>query len=188
MQLSNQKQRILKRAIKLLTPYNKEDISQIKFYFEHDEEDLGSDYECCDQDKCLKKMRDRIKTEHPEWKGKLDERWTYNNGDHEDVERCQICFRPFNEFLTWVREPFCHHREYTVNRRELKKSHNAFEVIAIFQSMPSIDERPSPWAMMNEPKEALQREKDFANEVVAYAELVIKKLSNGTKSSKSNRR
>lgn len=170
---------IMEKAIELLTPFNKEELDHdICYYQEQDEhedcvEEFSSEHDTCSNRKCVNEQLEHLKSEYPN--KNIAHVWMNNNGDHESFGRCAICDTRLNEWLTWAREEVEHHLEYTTTLNDFKSSTNSFELIAIFQSMPTNDYQPSNWCKANKENPYEDQEK-FYFKVVDYAKTIIKAL------------
>lgn len=189
IQLSKRQQAIIKRAAKLLHPFNKEDVSCWTYYFEDQDEEGNplnkldfSEYDCCDNDKCIQDTLSELRKKYP--KSIIESVQWANNGDHERIDNCYQCGRPLNSQLTWIRQELEHHECYSITKRDLKHSRTAFDVICLLDAMPSADERISSYAIHqatycgnSEPLfEQKKQQKEFVMRVVSYATLIIEKL------------
>jgi hypothetical protein len=174
MKLTDDQRLTLKKAIELLSHYDKEDCSHALHFFRRKDvygDEIGE--EVCDNEKCVKAYLKHIYTVYD----------PYNNGDHESIDHCAICFRPLNEQLTWIGSEFEHHVEYSTTKEDLTESCVAFDVRCMLEAMPTIDHKIDTYhihesQMGNDQplKDALAHQKKFVDKVVAYAELVISVL------------
>ncbi len=165
MELSDKQQKIRDLAISLLSPYDKEDVSNYTHYFERSEGDgYDSDRDTCDKDECVDKSKKNIRLDYGNF-APIIEVYYSNDGDHENIERCCICERPLNSSLTWISQEFEYYRDNFPSKKYLKDSRTAFDLKVIFESIPSIDERRDT-----------DREKKLLNSVIKTANRVIKGL------------
>lgn len=183
MKLTDEQQSIIDKAIELIKPFDKEDCSNSLHFFRKkdiDGDEIGE--ETCDSDECAKIAAKELRKTYGNF-NVFTVYDHYNNGDHERIDSCSVCFRPLNEQLTWVHTEFEHHHEYSITKKDLTKSRTAFDVRCILESMPSIDCKIDNYPIHqnslgnNKPlKEALKRQSDFVSEVIKYAQLIIKYL------------
>lgn len=186
MTLSNEQKLTLEKAIELLTPFAQKERDQLScntVYFKVNDEDVSSEYDTCDNLKCIQKSKKEIRKSYG--KGThIEECWTDNDGDHENIERCSICFRPLSDSLTWINSELEHHEEYSIELSCFKEGHSAFDVMVMLDAMPSCDCRITEYDLhqnkIGNPGpliEAEKRRNDFINRVIRYAELIINLLS-----------
>lgn len=159
---SDQQQKILKKAARLLSKYIKEKVSSNTCFFSSESEgELGDEYDTCDNEKCVEEMRTKVKDLFKELTDieSIPSHDRYE-GCRDRVERCAICLRPFNDTMTWVRDEFIYYK-ILKTKRELTCSHHVFDIMAIFESLPATD----------------FRDVEDVETVVKFAKFVIKKLS-----------
>lgn len=184
IQLTDEEESIKDKVLELLYPLNEESTSRMTAYFEEVDEDgdqieeLGTEYDVCDDDECINDMLVNLKLSYPD--KKIDYRLYHNNGDHENIERCHQCGKPLNEFLTWVKWEF-DYIEDNMTIEDIKS--NTFDLIAVFQSFPSIDYEVSGYDLNqkmlgnNEPIErTLKNQKEFKDKVMGLMNHVIKQI------------
>lgn len=191
IKLTDEQQSLIKRAIELVTPFDKEKVAYGGNYFEVQDDDGNlsddnidfADYDCCDSDKCVNKILKELKKEH---KGvNIQPVYWANDGDHENIASCYNCGKPLNEQLTWIKSEFDHHKEYTVTKEALISSRNAFDVRCMLEAMPSCDERIMDYAMHqknafgNEKpyNESKKRQEAFVESFMEYVQKVITALT-----------
>lgn len=171
---------IFEKAIQLLEPYNKESIAHMYAYYEEQDEDgdcledYGSDHDTCNLTVCIDSKLAELKLEYPN--KNIEYRISSKDGDNECIDHCAVCGCPLNEFMTWVKSEFEHHVEHNRTVDDFKNSSIAFDLIAMFQSMPSMDEEPSPHCIATK-LDPYKDQRDFYAEVVKYAQHVIETLS-----------
>lgn len=184
LQLTDEEEATKDRVLELLYPLNDESSSRMTAYFEEVDEDgyqieeLGTEYDVCDDDECINYMLENLKLSYPD--KKIDYRLYHNDGDHENIERCHKCGKPLNEFLKWIKWEL-DYIEDNMSIEDIKS--NAFDLIAVFQSFPSIDYEVSPYALNqkmlgnNEPIErTLKNQKEFKDKVIGIMTYVIKQI------------
>lgn len=178
--LTKKQQSILDRAIKLLLPYTK-DVSASTWtgYFEEQNEDgdrIGdhdfNDYDVCDNDDCLNKNHEILKSEYPGIN--IQYRWYQNDGDHDKFEICSVCGRHLNEFLTWINDEIDHHIENSITKENIITPTTAFEISGCLYSMHwNADKRMDAHAAAYHHDEGIKQQKAFIKKVVDYASLII---------------
>lgn len=175
--LTEPEREIINQAIKLISPFDKEDVSAYTFYYEVKGEEVGREYDTCNCKQCIKLSKNKIRKNYGKYTRVVDVLF-HNGGDHENIESCSICFKPLVESLTWIANEFDHHKEHTLNAESMKDSRNAFDIRVILESFPSNDHKLSEYSMNNH--DAYARHKgyrdDFKNSVIAYAQKVIDNL------------
>lgn len=136
------------KAIDLLEPFAAEELNNISYgvkYFTIEGEDCNEN-DICDNDDCESQMFAKLKDENPE--SEIEVIYTNDDGDHENLNVCNICGRHLNTQLTWVRYESDYFTEET-EESELTKEfiiNSAFSLYCILSEIPSIDHDPSPWA------------------------------------------
>ncbi|NDV81349.1 hypothetical protein [Bacteroides sp. 51] len=185
IEVTDEQQAILDKAMELLKPYDKEETTNCMCYFtDKDGHEFSSEYDCCSDEKCIEKAKKEIRRNHGN-RTIIEENITDTSSDHESFDRCCICYCYFNEYLTWIHQEFSHHEEYSVTADDLKSSNTAFELRGIYYSLYwSCDHQISQYSkhqyhLGNEKplNDALDRQKDLINRVVKHASLVIGILS-----------
>ncbi|MEE9525438.1 MAG: hypothetical protein V3V78_02410 [Candidatus Woesearchaeota archaeon] len=180
MELTEEQQAIIDKAIELLKSYDKEKVDFNLHYFKHEEETLVG-YDCCSSEDCVEQALKKIKEETGY--DQIETDGMYNGEDHEIIERCCICSTPMNDDLMCIGEEFRHHKEYSITKEELTHSSVAFDVRVMLESMPSVDHEISGYAKHqstignNAPlNQETKRINDFVIEVVTYAETITQLL------------
>jgi len=186
--LTEHQEAILEQAIELLRPYNKEEVSHEIAYFESVDTDGDKsddldliEYDTCNNDSCVLATLSELQQKYPEYK--IKEWYMDNNGDHDSIDSCYRCGRPLNEFMTWIRQEFEHHQEHSLTKNDLTESRTAFDIIAMLQSFPSNDYEIGGYAIKQNQlgnqvplQESIKRRDEFINQVMAFAENIIKEL------------
>ncbi|MBG0512909.1 hypothetical protein [Elizabethkingia meningoseptica] len=133
---------IIDDVVILLEEMTEEKESKLTAYFQlgsEDEgfEDLGSEHDTCDDDECIEEMTKSVKEDYPDQNIEIS--YTHNDGDHDNIGRCQICYKPLNSWLTWVK----YESEYFTDENKLWTKdlieNNSFALASIFKSIPSCD-------------------------------------------------
>ncbi len=179
---------IINKAIKLITPFDKENASCGIHYFKEkdcDGNEIGE--ETCDNDKCVKIALKDLKIRVGKYK-RIYTDFSHNDGDHESIRSCSVCYRPLNQYLTWVRQEFEHHKDHTITLEDLTNSRNAFDIRVMLEAIPSADERISDYSVYQNKignssplEDAIKRQICLVIDIVKYAELIIKILSSDLK-------
>lgn len=157
----------------LLQKFN---ISSSRFtaYFTIKDEEIGGEYDTCDSDKCIKYQQhelNQLKKKKKLPKGIIKSIIYSNDGDYDNVERCSICEKPLNEWLTWI------HYELVYFTNEIEKMTleivecNHVELYVIFNSVNQACD------YQREPN--YEREKKMKQSVVKLAEFVIEVCKSG---------
>ena len=187
LELTENQKSIIEKAIDLLSPLAKEEEereSRYTTYFKVHDEDVSSEYDTCDDDKCISEAKKEIRKAYG--KGThIEECYYDNDGDHESIERCSVCGRPLTSSLTWIEQEFDHHEQFSITMDDFKDGCTAFDVKVMLDAMPSCDHRITEYNFHQdkignpEPlKQAIKWQNDFVERVIKYAELVINVLSN----------
>ncbi|MPS73985.1 MAG: hypothetical protein E2590_12695 [Chryseobacterium sp.] len=134
---------IIEKAVDITSNLSKdEEVSRYTSFIQLGNDDIGFDdvgkeYDTCDNDDCIEQSIIDAKENYPDQE--VSSCLYANDGDHDNVERCYVCEKPLNEWLTWVE----YESEYfTSDNRIWEKSlirNNAFYLAAIFRSIPSCD-------------------------------------------------
>jgi hypothetical protein len=181
MNINTNQKKIIARAIKLLEPYAAKEkrVSESTCYFIVRGDEIP-EFDCCDDEKCVKQSLKNIVVEYGK-DTEIETCYSRDYGDPDKIERCNICLRPLNEFMTWISEEFSHHRRYSVKRKDLTDPSTAYDVKAMLGSIPSCDYSISVRAKHladTGSHELLKKEQKFQDEflddVVDYAKIVIK--------------
>ena len=170
MEISKKQRETINKAITALLPYAEKEVAQGGYFFRYlkSGDELSSEYDCCD--KCLNKAMKNLRANIPKYTC-IEAIYTQNECDNDRINRCSVCNKPLNEYLTWVGQEFEHHRNYSITKEVLTTPENAFDIKVMLESIPSCDynHRDDEWH--------LQKQQELANEVVNYAELIINLLN-----------
>jgi hypothetical protein len=120
-----------------ISPLSKKLKSYYTVYFEAKGEHLSSEYDCCDNEKCIKSTKKDIRN-HLGKGTHVNEVFYQNDGDHERIEICCQCGTPLNEWLTWCEIELDYLEENKPWTLEFLKD-NSFEIKSILQSSPTND-------------------------------------------------
>lgn len=181
---------ILDKAIKLLNPFFKNDEGQQRqgwvYYFQKkDGDEFGSEYDCCSSDSCIKKAKKEIREHYGKYT-RITENSTITGNDCENIPRCCICEKPFEEYITYIDQEFDHYESNVPSYEDLVKYTSIpFDITAIFNSVPSCDNQISLYhkhqlSLGNEKpiNDVIQRQKDLITRVVNYAILITNIIEN----------
>jgi hypothetical protein len=186
MTLSPVERATINEAIELLTPHAEKNVSRWTCYFgikqsaDGDENEINDDgdygeYDCCDEDACMEKSMAQLKEKYPDTL--FGYRFYANDGDHESIQRCGQCSIPLHSSLTWIRQELEYHENNpALTRAELTKPYEAFDLVCLFEAMPSADERLNAFAIINRLEESLDQQEEFVSRVVSLATKVIDTL------------
>lgn len=161
-QFSDEAKIIIKKAIDITNELSKnEEVSRWTSYIRlgNDEigyDDVGGEYDTCDSDECMEQALSDAKENFPNQD--VSNCLYANDGDHGSIERCCVCNKPLNEWLTWVKqesEYFTDEQNYW--DKDLIKN-NAFYLSAIFRSIPSNDYEYAPQRSHWYPKEKFEKD------------------------------
>ncbi|MFA7326293.1 MAG: hypothetical protein WC121_06480 [Candidatus Kapaibacterium sp.] len=136
-------EKLIELAKEKIEPFSKKEISYWTYYFEINGEDVASEFDCCDDVKCIEQTKTEIKEQYGE-DTQIEEVYYDNDGDHERIEICSQCGKPLNEWLTWCGDELKYIEENEWTADFLKEE--AFLIHCIFQSMPTCDNRISEYA------------------------------------------
>jgi hypothetical protein len=148
-------------------------VSHYTVYFEVNGEPVSSEYDCCDDKKCIKQAKANIRAHHGKGTHVVDI-WTSNGKDYDCIETCSICGKPLNEWLTYCRNELEYLEEHEWTAEFIKNE--AFYIYAILQSSPTMDYNPSLYAMSTYPDKALENRERFFQRIGKLAKAVIELL------------
>jgi len=188
--LSTEQKIILDKAVKLLNPFFCNDEGQERqgwvYYFQKkDGEEFGSEYDCCSSNSCIKKAKEEIREHYGKYT-RITEHSTMTGNDCEDIPRCCICGKPFEEYITYIDQEFDNYESNVPSYEDLVKYTNiSFDITAIFNSVPSCDNQISPYdkhqlSLGNDKpiNDVIQMQKDLITRVVNYAILITNIIEN----------
>jgi hypothetical protein len=163
---------LVEKAIKKIEPFVKKEVSQSIVYFEIKENEVG-DYECCDNDKCIKKAKKVIRESYG--KGThIKTHYYLGGGDYDSIETCGICGKPLNASLTWCESEL----EYLESEkwRAYFLKDEAFLIYCILQNSPTLDHGISEYAKKQDGKilkEALKNREKFFKRIEKLVKAII---------------
>lgn len=147
VELSREFEALRVKAIELLYPFAEKelnDVSRNTVYFKVKNDEVSSEFDCCDNEKCIERSKKAIRKSYG--KGThVEECWSFNDGDHDDLETCYECGKHLNTQLTWVEHEF----EY-IKENELTKEFiisEAFVLYCILEAIPSNDHDLNTWSI-----------------------------------------
>lgn len=177
--ISDQEQELLAKCIEVLRPFDKEEVSSMTVYYEVKGQEVDMEYDTCNNIKCIKQGKANIRSQYGKGTHVLD-RLTYNDGDHENIESCSVCFRPLVSSLTWIDSEFEHHKIHTVTYDDVTSSRNAFDLIVMFNSFPSNDHGIRRYAECTDElyEQQKQRQDEFKKSVLDYAKYILSITNN----------
>ena len=137
-------------------------------------EEVSSEYDCCGDRACVKYAKAAIRKEYGKYTH-VREIYSDNDGDQEGIERCHICGRPLNEWLTWCRDELEYLEELKPYTNKIIKE-EAFTIFCILQSQPTNDESISEYAKHQGGEilqQSLKRREEFFKRIQELAQAVI---------------
>jgi hypothetical protein len=185
IRLTDEQERLLEKVIKLLEPFYEGDPKQerqstVCYFTDENGDELGKEYDTCTCDDCIeasiKNIKETFGDEMP-----IETHFTLTGNDNEDIPRCSICGKPFEEGLTWIEHELEHFEQNKPTYSDMvEDSSIPYELVAIFNSVPSCDNRidgycKSQLAQGNEGPnlEVLKRQQHLIDRVVYYAVYII---------------
>jgi len=166
--------KLITGAMEKIEPFSHKEISQMTVYFQVRGEGVSSEYDCCDNEKCIKQSKADIRKDYGK-KTHVEECWYDNDGDHECIETCSQCGKPLNEFMTWCESELEYIEGIELNVDTLKDE--AFLIYCILQSVPSNDCDISGYHQYQGGKileDALERREKFYQRIGKLAKTIIK--------------
>jgi hypothetical protein len=171
--LTEEFEKLIETAQEKIEPFSHKEISQDVYYFEVRGEVVSDEFDCCDDENCIKQAKKDIREQYG--KGThIEERYYNNDGDHERIETCSVCGKPLNEYLTWCNSELEYLEENTWTAGFLKKE--GFLISAILDSTPTMDCNISEYAKYQRGEilqEALQSREEFFERIGQLAQAVI---------------
>ncbi len=172
--LTKEFEKLIKSAIEKIEPFSRKEISQYLIYFKEKGEEISSEFDCCDDENCIKEAKKMIRQQYR--KGMhIEECYSDNDGDHENIEICYVCGKPMNEYLTWC--------DSELDYLEKNKPWNAqflsdegFVIGVILNSTPTMDCDISNYAKHQGGeilKKEIQSREDFFQRIGQLAKAVI---------------
>jgi hypothetical protein len=172
--LTDEFEKLIDLAQEKIEPFANKEISRNTYYFKVKGEEVSSEYDCCDDEKCIKEAKKAIRENHG--KGiRVEECYSDNDGDHESIEICSVCGKPLNEWLTWCESELDYLEEDKPWSAQFFKD-QAFLITAILRSTPTMDCDISNYAKHQGGKileDDLQEREDFFQRIGQLAQAVI---------------
>lgn len=165
--------KLIESAREKIELFTKKEISHWTYCFKVKDEEVSSEFDCCDDEKCIKQTKADIRKQYG--KGTHVEEVYYNNDDdHERIEICCQCGKPLNEWLTWCDSELEYIEENKPWTPEFLKE-QGFLIHCIFQSMPTMDYSISEYAKNNSDslQSALERREQFFQRIGNLAKCII---------------
>ena len=167
-------EKLIESARAKIEPFSKKEISQWTYYFKVKGEEVSGEFDCCDDEKCIKQTKAAIRKQYG--KGThVEEVYYDNDGDHDDIEICCQCGKPLNDWLTWCDSVLEYIEQYKPWNVQFLKD-EAFLIHCIFQSSPTMDCFISEYAKNNSDrlKSALESREEFFQRIGNLAQCVLK--------------
>jgi len=164
--------KLIETARLKICSFSKEEISLYTYYFKVKGEEVSSEFDCCDDQKCIRKTKADIRKQYG--KGThVEECYCDNDGEHESIETCWQCGKPLNEWLTWCNSELEYIEEYKWTPEFIKKE--GFLIHCIFQSSPTMDCSISNYSKKDSYglKRALESREQFFQRIGNLAQYII---------------
>jgi hypothetical protein len=171
---------ILAKAIESLSRYAEKEVAKATTYFEVGGE-LDTTYDCCSNDRCVSKTHAELRKIHG--KKNVKNFYAYAFWNNSRIERCYQCNIPLSPTMAYVEPEFDYHREYSLTKKQLTNPQIAFDLVALFTAMPTSEyclngfhKREDQLGNWKVGLNQLRRQQKFIDDIISYAELVIKVL------------
>lgn len=172
--LTEEFEKLINSAKEKIEPFSHKEISRFTYYFKVKGEAVSSEFDCCDDKNCKKQSKKAIKEQYG--KGtQIEECYSVNDGDHENIEICSVCGKPMNEELTWCNSELEYLEENKPWNAKLLAD-EGFVIGVILNSMPTMDNDISDYAKHQGGEilqEALQAREEFFQRIGQLAQSVI---------------
>jgi hypothetical protein len=172
--LTDDFENLIDLAKEKIEPFSNKEISRFTYYFKVKGEEVSSEFDCCDDENCIKQAKKAIREQYG--KGThIEECYWDNDGDHENIETCSVCGKPLNEWLTWCDSEL----EYLEENKPWNAQFLAdegFVIGVILNSTPTMDCDISGYAKHQRGEileAALQSREDFFQRIGQLAQSVI---------------
>ncbi len=129
--------KLIESAREKIEPYGKKEISYWTYYFEAKGDYVSGEFDCCDDEKCIKQTKADIRKKYGK-RTRVQEIYYDNDGDHESIETCCQCGKPLNEWLTWCDSELEYLEECKPWDLQFLKD-ESFLIHCILQSGPTMD-------------------------------------------------
>ena len=178
MQPKTEQQEIINKAINLLEPYDKEEVSYYGYYFLINGNDGNGDYDTCDNDDCMNKCLADLKAQYP--KSEIREQFGEMNND-ENFMHCCICGKTLDDRLNGMRSEFDYFNDKKMLTKEmLTTGDHAFCIRALLDAFPTYEYEESDYAKhqfsIGNPKpmqECLKRQRGWYIRVTNFSKKII---------------
>lgn len=164
---------IIKKANDKISLFVSEEVSYNLVYYTHKGEEVGSEHDTCNYNKCIEKAKKEIRSNIG--KGKhIQAIVIQNDSDHGKIERCSICEKPLNDCLAWCEYELSYLQEDEYTKENL--INNAFVISSILTSMPTLDEKITEYHINTGGsvlQEAIKKRDSFFNRVLELAQAII---------------
>lgn len=167
-------QELINKAQNKIKPYSSKETSRWTYYFKVKDEEVSSDFDCCDNEDCIKQSKSEIRKVYG--KGTHVEECYYDNdGDHENIELCSQCSKPLNEWLTWCDSELEYIEQCKPWNIQFIKD-EGFLIYCIFQSSPTQDNAISEYHKHQKGDiliKALEQREQFFQRIGELANFII---------------
>lgn len=165
--------KLIESAREKIEPFSKKEISRYTYYFEVKDEEVSGEFDCCDDEKCIKQTKADIREQYGKWTN-VEEVYYDNDGDHENIEVCCQCGKPLNEWLTWCNSELEYIEENKPWTPEFLKE-QGFLIHCIFQSSPTMDCDISNYSKNDSDRlgKALETREQFFQRIGNLAQCII---------------
>ena len=171
--LTGEFRELIESAKDKIESYSKKEISGNVTYFKVKDEEVSSEFDCCDNEKCIKQAKSDIRKRYG--KGThVEECWCDNDVDHESIEICSQCGKPLNEWLTWCESELEYLEENKWTAEFLKDE--AFLIHCILHSSPTHDYSISGYAKYQKGDiltKALESREQFFQRILELVRCII---------------
>lgn len=172
--LTDEFEQLIDQAKEKLDPFVKEKASFAIVYFSGKEGEFDSEHDTCNKKHCIESSKREIRARNG--KGiQVKENHTDSYSDRDSVDRCCICGVPFNDSMTWVENELEYLEQEKPWDADFFKD-NSFTIVAVFNSIPSADHRPSYYDTHNGEEilnQALKKLNDFYQRIYDLAKAII---------------
>jgi hypothetical protein len=169
-------EKLIETAKDKIAPFSIEEVSRIKVYFKIEDEEVSSEFDCCDNDECIIEAKEAVRGRYGQ-EADIEECYYDNDGDHENIETCSVCCKPLNEYLTWCESELEYLEENKPWDAQFLKD-QGFLINCILNSTPSMDCDISRYSQCQGGEilqEALKEREDFFQRIGELA-LAINKI------------
>lgn len=165
---------LINSAKEKIEPFINSKVSRYTYYFKVKGEDVSSEFDCCDNEKCIKQAKADIRRQYGKGTN-VEEVYYHNDGDHDRIEICCQCGKPLNEWLTWCEQELEYLEEQKWTVEFLKDE--AFLIHCILQSSPTLDYNISDYAK-HQGGEILEKALKYREQFFGRIEKLVKAIIN----------